>query len=65
MTKGVNPGAGSVSMMLPQQEGAAPIAAGIGDISEAIAANCERLVAIMRRAISRRLDVIPAGGSND
>ncbi len=65
MTKGVNPGAGSVSMMLPQQEGAPPIAVGVGGISESIAANCERLVAIMRRAISRHLGVIPAGASHE
>lgn len=65
MTKGVNPGAGSVSMMLPEQKGAPSIAVGIGGISEFIDANCERLVAVTRRAISRHLDFIPAGAPND
>lgn len=64
MTSGVNPGAGSVSMMLPQREGAPPIAVGVGGVSEGIAANCERLVAILRRAISRHLDVNLTGGTH-
>jgi IclR family transcriptional regulator, acetate operon repressor len=65
MTKGVNPGAGSVSVMLPQREGCPPLAVGVGGLSETIEANCERLVIVLRRAISRHLDVIVPGGAID
>jgi IclR family transcriptional regulator, acetate operon repressor len=65
MTKGVNPGAGSVSVMLPQQEGSPAIAVGVGGVSEAIAADCDQLVATMRRAISRHLDVMTPGGFDE
>lgn len=64
MTAGVNPGAGSVSVMLPQREGSPPIAVGIGGLSESIAKNCDFLVAVMRRAISRHLDVSLSGEPN-
>lgn len=55
LTKGVNPGAGIVAMMLPQTEDSLPLAIGIGGLAENIARNGPTLVQAIRSAIQRHL----------
>lgn len=50
-TRGVNPGAGIVGMMLPDSPGHPTLALGIGGLAENISSNAERLVAAMRAGI--------------
>jgi DNA-binding IclR family transcriptional regulator len=52
---GVNPGAGIVSMMLPENEKSQPLGIGIGGLAENIVRNAPALVQTMRSAIRRHL----------
>ena len=54
-TKGVNPGAGIVAMMLPETDDTLPLAIGIGGLAENIVRNGPALVNAMRSAIRRHL----------
>lgn len=54
-TKGVNEGAGTVSMMLPHTEGFPPLALAIGGLADSIAKNRESLITMMRTATARYL----------
>lgn len=55
LLNGVTPGAGIVTMMLPQADGYPPLALGIGGFADGIGANAEHLVETMRQAIHRYL----------
>jgi len=55
LTKGVTPGSGIVSMMLPQPDGSPPLALGIGGFADGIAASAEKLVGLMRQSIMNYL----------
>lgn len=54
-TSGVSPGAGIVTMLLPEVQAAQPLALGIGGLDDSIERACDRLVAEMRSAVRRYL----------
>ncbi len=59
LTQGVTPGGGIVSMMLPQHDGAPPLALGVGGLADGIRQNATELVHLMQEGIERHL---PRGG---
>jgi DNA-binding IclR family transcriptional regulator len=54
-TNGVNPGAGTIGMLLPQNDGFPPLGLAIGGLAEAIARNAPEFVDLMRSRINRYL----------
>lgn len=54
-TNGVNEGAGTVSIMLPQPDGSPPLALAIGGLADSIAKNSASLVKLMRASVARYL----------
>ena len=54
-TKGVNPGAGLIGVLLPQSDGHPPLGLGIGGLSESIEKNAPKLIEELRAGINRYL----------
>jgi len=54
-TNGVNVGAGTISVLLPQARGFPPLAIAIGGLAETIAGDHRELVAVLNRSINKHL----------